>query len=301
MISDIQALYSKENVKRIKRIYKRLCIPMDPVRFLEVLAKFSEEIANNPLAEAYIKIITKHQEEYRLQPDIASILSKASFNPTGKQALDQEMLKRTERKSEYYSFWIIRHFNEIYDISLHERIRAELTAKNDLNGLAHFEAEIIAVTNILNGNSDVDVTAFYLPYAHHVMSEIIQFFDKQNSIHVPTDNSAIDPIRKSAKPFTRLEFKKKKSLLLVNGKQHLINTPLQLRYIGLFFKRDGSLNGKIISDDEIHSKVFSSNVDTRDSEFKKAEKDQVAGLKRHFKDFIQVKNRKHSVKAKYHN
>lgn len=199
MISDLHTLdrKKKESIRRIERNYERLCIRMTPQSFVEVLAEFSREIASNSLFEPYIKSIKENEEAYRKTPDIASIIEKASFKPTGNQELNQEMLRRTEQNSEYLSLWLIIRFNELYDISLHERVRNELMKNNDIRGLEDFNRSIIIISDILYGKSDLNLARLYLPHAHRVMSEIIQFFDKRRSIREPDGNNSYSSLVKT--------------------------------------------------------------------------------------------------------
>lgn len=301
MISHAHVLDRKIKGSNLEEIYGRLCMPKIDQNFAEIFSEFGKELATNPIFEPYIRSIADKEHEYRQQPDIASILQKTTYTPVGQQALDQKRLAHRERTSEYFSVWIILRFNESADILFHEPVRTALITKDDLRDLADFELAIVVISSILEGNSNANLADYYLPHVQRVMCGIIRFFDKKDLIHVNNDNNAIDQIREPASTLARLEFKKKKSILLVDGKKHPINTPLQLRYISLFFKRDGSPKKKKFPDDEIHSQVFSSDVVIRNSEFKKVEKDQVAALKRHFKDIILVKNRTHSIKTEYLN
>lgn len=303
MISHAHVLDRKIKGSNLEEIYERLHIPKTDRGFAEILAEFGREIANNPLFERYARNIGKIEKTYREKPEIATTIRNATYTPTDQQALAQQSLIRTESLSEYFSLWLILRFNELYDIPAHDRMRNELIKSSNFRDLCDFEEGVIVISNILEGNSNANLADYYLPHVHRAMCGIIRFFDKKKLMHVNDDNddnNAVDQLNKPS-TITRLEFKKKKSILLVDGKKHPINTPLQLRYISLFFKTDGSPKKKKFPDDEIHSYVFSSDVVTRNSEFKKEEKDQVAGLKRHFKAIIKVKNRTHSIKTEYLN
>jgi hypothetical protein len=297
MISHSRDLDRKIKGSNLEEIYERLCMSKIDQIFAEIFSEFGKELATNKIFEPYIINIANKENEYRQQPNFASILQNATYTPADQQALDQEMLRRKERISEYFSVWSIMRFYELYDISIHERVRTELIAKNDLTDLADFEKGIIVLSDILEGYSNANLADYYLPHAHRVMSGIIQFFDKKNCLQVNYNTNPLD----HPGIITRLKLKREEFVLIVDEKKLPIDTPLKLRYISLFFKKDGSPNKKKIYDDEIHSKVFGSDAVTRDSEFKKKEKDQVAGQKRYFKDIIQVKNRRHSIKQKYLN
>ena len=185
MISQAHVLNKKIKESNIEEIYERLSTTKNPQSFIEILAEFGGEVANNPIFESYAINIGESEKEYRQRPDIASILQKATHNPVGRQVLDQKMLARNEQISGYFSLWLILRFNELYDISLHEKVRNELKETGNLRDLADFNAGVVVISNILAGDSDVNLAGYYLPHAHRVMSEIIHFFDKQQSISAP--------------------------------------------------------------------------------------------------------------------
>lgn len=178
----------RDSIKRIERNYERLCIPKTDQSFAKVLAEFGIWLRSNPIFEPYIKNIADTENIYRQKPDIAPVLKNASFYPMGQQILDQEGLARNEEISEYMSLWRVLRFSELYDISLHERVRAELTAKNDPRDLADFEEGVIVISNILESNGNANLADYYLPHAHRVMCSIIEFFDKQRSISEQDQN-----------------------------------------------------------------------------------------------------------------
>lgn len=186
--------YSRDFDRKVKgsnleEIYERLCMSKIDQIFAEIFSEFGKELATNQIFEPYIINIANKENEYRQQPNFASILQNATNTPADQQALDQEMLRRKERISEYFSVWSIIRFYELYDISVHERVRTELIAKNDLRDLADFEKGIIVLCDILEGHSKVNLADYYLPHAHRAMKGIIQFFfDKQQPISTQTEN-----------------------------------------------------------------------------------------------------------------
>lgn len=227
MISHAHALDRKIKQSNIEEIFERLCMTTTDLSFTEVLAEFGIEIRNNLLFEPYIKNIADKENEYRQRPDIASILQKATYTPTGHQVLDQKMLTRRERVDEYFSLWSILRFSELYDISSHEQVRAELVTKNDLRDLANFEAGVTVISNILEGNSNANLADSYLPHTHRVMSGIIQFFDKQQSISIQySDSCSKNKVKASNQPL-KLNVTVKKSpdeksiLLSTDGKEDI--------------------------------------------------------------------------------
>lgn len=116
MITHRVVLGRKIEESHIEEIYERLHMPKIDQNFAEVLAEFGLELRENPIFASYIKNIGDKRKEYLKRPDIASILQNATHAPVGQQALDQEMLTREERKSEYFGLWIILRFSELYDI-----------------------------------------------------------------------------------------------------------------------------------------------------------------------------------------
>lgn len=172
----------KEGIKRLETIYHRLCIPKTDHGFSKVFAEFGKEIRSNPIFEPYVRKIGEEEREYRKKPDVDSILQKASFNPVGKQALDQEQLKRREQISEYGSLWHTMRFSEVYDISSHERVKSEIREKNNTRDLIDFNEGIAVVADILDRTTNnLSLAEEYLPDAHRVLSGIIEFFHKQQS------------------------------------------------------------------------------------------------------------------------
>ena len=245
MISDLCSLNRKIKDSNLEEIYKRLCIPKTDQSFSEILAEFGKEIASNKIFEPYVKNIGSKENEYRQNTDIASILQKATYTPVGQQALDQKMLTRKERISEYFSLWSILRFNELYDISLHERVRNELIAKNDLRDLADFEKGIIVLSDILEGYSKANLADYYLPHAHRVTLGIIQFYENPDNIFVieklqrtNTDIKAKDLM--FDKTTCILQCKDKKLIMIEEDDTDLI------LFTGLFFP-EGSLSKEKLS------------------------------------------------------
>lgn len=237
MISDPHALDRKIKNSNLEEIYKRLCIPKTDQSFAEILAEFGKEIANNEIFEPYVRNIGDQENEYRQNPDTAAILQKATCTPAGQQALDQKMLTRKERISEYFSLWGVLRFYELYDISLHERVRTELIAKNDLRDLADFEQGVILISNILEGNSNANLADYYLPHAHRVMSGIIQFFNKQQAVSSQAQN--IDE-KNLTHPQKSAGIKYKREITITVGNDEVAFSTTDRKLI--FFKRYNKVN-----------------------------------------------------------
>lgn len=183
MISNIDSL--DRDIKHLKNIYEHLRIKMNIRSFAGVLATFGKTILTNPLFMPYIKNIDATEKAYRQRPEIASILKKASYHPTTQQALDQEMLTRTEETSEYFSLWIILRFNELYFIDVHQEVKKDLEEKNDVRDLAEFNLGIKTLSDILNDNIVVNFEEYYLHHAYHVLSGITRFFENHSTEEIP--------------------------------------------------------------------------------------------------------------------
>lgn len=139
MISCAHVLDRKIKESNIEEIFDRLKTATSDQSFFEILAELGREIASNPIFEPYIRYIAKNEQTYRKTPHIYTIIKYASFYAQGTQQVNQEMLIRTERISEYFSVWLIIRSNELYDISLHHRVRSELKESGNLRDLADFE------------------------------------------------------------------------------------------------------------------------------------------------------------------
>lgn len=236
MITHCVALGRKIEKSHIEEIYERLHMPTTDQNFVEVLAEFGIEIGNNPIFEIYIKSINDKENEYRQKPEIASILQKATYIPTGQQILDQKNLTRKERISEYFSLWLVLRFRELYDISLHDQIRDELIAKDDLRGLADFEEGVILVSNILEGNSNANLADFYLSHVQRVMRGIINFFDKQRLVY-NQDTKVVEQASESG--ITSVTVDDKEELYNLNERENNISSDITAE--GLFFNKDNGI------------------------------------------------------------
>lgn len=188
MISCAHVLDRKIKESNIEEIFDRLQRATTDQSFFEILAELGKEIASNPLFEPYIKYIAEKEKTYRKTPHIYTIIQYASFCAQGEQQLNQEMLIRTERISEYFSVWLIIRSNELYDISLHHRVRSELKESGNLRDLADFEEGIVVVSIVLKGGTNWNLRDFYLPHAHRTVSGIINFFDNQQQVSSQAQN-----------------------------------------------------------------------------------------------------------------